>query len=85
MLKLVVEDLEAYYSEARTHRDGIDDFEVLGRWFWEETRAGHMLMLLEAVSLESDDRVLRAIVDMSLMTPRFWSEGPLPGSSASGW
>ena len=30
-------------------------------------------------------RVLRQIVDMSLVTPRFWSEGPLPGTSASGW
>ena len=85
LLKLAVEDLAAYYTEARTHRDGIDDIELLGRWFWEETRAGRLLLCLEAVSLESDDRVLRAIVDMSLITPRFWSEGPLPGTSASGW
>lgn len=84
-LKLVVEDLHAYYSEARTHRDGIDDFELLGQWFWEESKAGLMLLWLEAVSLESEDRVLRQIVDMSLIIPRFWSEGPLPGTSASGW
>ena len=57
----------------------------MGRWFWEETRAGRLLLSLEAVALETDDRVLRALVDMSLITPRFWSEGPLPGSSASGW
>jgi hypothetical protein len=85
MLKLVVEDLAAYYTETRTHRDGIDDIETMGCWFWEETEAGRLLLSLEAVSLESDDRILRAIVDMSLMTPRFWSEGPLPGSSGSGW
>ena len=47
--------------------------------------AGRLLLSLEAVALESDDKVLRAIVDMSLITPRFWSEGPLPGSSGSGW
>ena len=29
--------------------------------------------------------LLRQIVDMSLVTPRFWSEGPLPGTSGSGW
>ena len=32
-LKLAVEDLTAYYTEARTHKDNIDDFEVLGKWF----------------------------------------------------
>ncbi len=85
LLKLVVEDLQAYYSEARTHRDAIDDIELMGQWFWEQTQAGELLLCLEAVALETDDRVLRQIVDMSLMTPRFWSEGPLPGTSASSW
>ena len=84
-LKLVAEDLQAYYTEARTHRDGIDDFELLGKWFWEESKAGLLLLWLEAVALESEDRVLRQVVDMSLITPRFWSEGPLPGTSGSGW
>ena len=84
-LKLVAEDLQAYYTEARTHRDGSDDFERLGKWFWEESKAGLLLLWLEAVALETDDPVLRQVVDLSLITPRFWSEGPLPGSSASGW
>ena len=84
-LKLVVEDLQAYYTEAVTHRDGIDDFEKIGSWFWEKTKAGRLILSLEAVSLESENRVLRQIVDMSLITPRFWSEGPLPGTSGSGW
>lgn len=85
LLKLVVEDLTAFYTEARTYRDKIDDIELLGKWFWEETKAGELILWLEAVSLESEDRVLRQIVDMSLITPRFWSEGPLPGTSASSW
>jgi len=85
LLKLVVEDLAAYYTEARTHKDNIDDIELLGEWFWTETKAGQLILGLEAASLESEDGVLRQIVDMSLITPRFWSEGPLPGTSASGW
>ena len=85
LLKLVVEDLAAYYTEARTHRDGIDDIETLGKWFWEETKAGQLVLWLEAMSLESEDKVLRQIVEMSLITPRFWSDGPLPGTSAAGW
>ena len=58
---------------------------MLGKWFWEETHAGKLLLAIEAVSLESDDQVLRQIASMSLLTPRFWSEGPLPGISGSGW
>ena len=85
LLKLVVEDLEAYYTETRTHRDNIDDLELMGKWFWEETKAGRLLLLLEAVSIASDNKVMLQIVEMSLMAPRFWSEGPLPGTSAAGW
>lgn len=85
LLKLVVEDLAAYYTEARTHRDKIDDIELLGKWFWEETKSGVLLIWLEAVSLESDDKVLAQIVEMSLITPRFWSDGPPPGNSGAGW
>ena len=85
LLKLVVEDLEAYYTETRTHRDGIDDLELMGKWFWEETKAGRLLLSLEAISIVSDNKVMLQIVEMSLMAPRFWSEGPLPGTSAAGW
>jgi len=85
LLKLVVEDLEAYYTETRTHRDGIDDLELMGKWFWEESKAGRLLLLLEAVSVASENKVMLQIVEMSLMAPRFWSEGPLPGTSAAGW
>ena len=84
LLKLVVEDLAAYYTEARTHRDNIDNIELLGKWFWEETKSGLLLLWLEAVSLESDDKVLAQIVEMSLITPRFWSEAA-PGASGAGW
>ena len=84
-LKLVVEDLTAFYTETRMYIDRIDDFELLGKWFWEETKAGRLILAVEAVSLESEDKVLRAIAEMSLLTPRFWSEGPLPGISGSGW
>ena len=79
------EDLEAYYTETRTHRASIDDLELMGEWFWEKTKAGRLLLLLEAVSIASENKVMLQIVEMSLMAPRFWSEGPLPGTSAAGW
>lgn len=77
LLKLVTEDLSAYYTEARTHRDGIDDIELMGQWFWEETKAGKLVLGVEAIALKSEDKVLRQIVDLALITPRFWSDGPL--------
>ncbi len=77
-LKLVVDDLVAYYTEARTHRDSIDDIELTGQWFWDKTKAGQLILSLEAAALGSEDRVLRQVVEMSLVTPRFWSESPLP-------
>ena len=46
---------------------------------WEESKVGKLILALEAVSLESNDKVLRQIVNMSLITPRFWSEGPFQG------
>ena len=74
-LKLALEDLQAFYIEARTHRDGVDDFEALGEWFWEESKAGQLILWLEAVALESGDRVLRQLVDWAMLTPRFWIDG----------
>ena len=85
LLKLVIEDLQAYYTETRTYSESIDDLELIGKWFWEETKAGRLLLLLEAVALVSENKVMLQIVEMSLITPRFWSDGPLPGTSASGW
>ena len=81
----MAEDLEVWCAERLTHRDKIDDLELMGSWFWEETSAGQLLLCLEAVSLVSENKVLRQAVEMSLITPRFWSEGPLPGISGSGW
>ena len=81
----MAEDLEVWCAERLTHHDKIDDLELMGSWFWEETSAGQLLLCLEAVSLESENKVLRQAVEMSLIMPRFWSEGPLPGISGSGW
>jgi len=79
LLKLVAEDLTATSTETQTHRDAADNFEITGEWFWRETRAGHLLLALEAVCLESDDRVLQQMIELAMLTPRFWFDGPLPG------
>ena len=73
-LKLVVEDLQACYTESRTHRDHIDSIELNGDWFWMQTKAGQLLLWLEAVSIDSEDKTLRQLIDLALLTPRFWAE-----------
>ena len=74
LLKLVIEDLQAYYTETWTHREGIDDFEALGQRFWEETKAGQLILWLETTARQSDDQVLRQLVELWLLTPRYWAE-----------
>ena len=78
LLKLVIEDLQAIYTETWTYRDGIDDFEVLGHRFWHETKAAELILWLEAAAQQSDDKVLRQLVDLWLLTPRYWSDEPSP-------
>ena len=73
MLKLACEDLTAYYTEAASGARGTLEFEELGRWFWSETRAAQAILALEAVSDESDDPILRQLIEMFLIVPRFWA------------
>lgn len=75
-LKLVLDDLQAFYVEARTHRDSVDDIEAMGRWFWEESKAGQLILWLEAVAAASEDRVMSQLVDWAAFTPRFWIDRP---------
>jgi hypothetical protein len=75
-LKLVLDDLQACYVEARTHRDRVDDIEAMGRWFWEDSKAGQLILWLEAVAAASEDRVLSQLVDWAAFTPRLWVDRP---------
>jgi len=73
VLKLACEDLTAYYTEAASGARGILAFEELGHWFWSETHAAQAILALEALSDESDDPVLRQLIDHFLIVPRFWA------------
>jgi hypothetical protein len=82
LLKLAVEDLWAYFAESISHQRGITEFEELGAAFWENTKAARLVLAVEAAAYASDDKALRQLVDMLLITPRFWSDG---GSAGKGW
>jgi len=73
VLKLACEDLTAYYTEAAGGARGILGLEELGHWFWSETHAAQAILALETLSDESDDPVLRQLIDHFLIVPRFWA------------
>ena len=81
LLKLVVEDLWAYFAESISHQRDSTEFEELGAAFWENTKAAQLVLAVEAAAYATDDKVLRQLVDMLLITPRFWSDG---GSTGEG-
>ena len=85
LFKLAVEDLWAYFTESISHAEGVTEFEDLGAAFWENTRAARLILAVEAAALTTDDKVLRQLVDLLLITPRFWSDGELPGTTGQGW
>ena len=50
-----------------------------------ETVKSYLSLIPPVHKILNFPEVLRQIASMSLLTPRFWSEGPLPGISGSGW
>jgi hypothetical protein len=68
-LKLAVDDLKAYYSEAVTAQPGevLPGSDVLSHWFWRETIAGKVLLTVKDVCAKSEDKVLRLVGNLLLV------------------
>ena len=58
-LRLVVDDLKAFYNEAMLAQPGASPNDALVRWFWDETAAGSILLELKDRCLASDDEELK--------------------------
>jgi hypothetical protein len=58
-LKLVCEDLRAYYFEAAAARPGGAHWQEIQRWFWRDTAAGQAFHALQQVCLASGDEAVR--------------------------
>ena len=70
-LKVAMEDLKAFYTEAAGAQPGrraATSGEVAD-WLWGETTAGRMLLALKPVCLASRDKVVQAVA-MHAMVPR---------------
>jgi hypothetical protein len=62
-IKFAAEDLKAYYIEAITSQPGQEhaSSQTLQDWFWDETKAGEVLLELKKVCETSQDKMLNMI------------------------
>ena len=61
VLRLAVEDLKAFYTEAMMAQPGSTPNDALVRWFWDDTAAGRILVDLQQICLDSNDEALQLL------------------------
>ncbi|MGH8619466.1 MAG: hypothetical protein ACREUW_17390 [Burkholderiales bacterium] len=66
-LKLVTEDLRAYYFEAAGAQPGAPRAADLARWFWHDTAAGRLFVELQKAGKASSDESVRQFVTRTLI------------------
>ncbi|MGZ9014093.1 MAG: hypothetical protein ACXW2L_17745 [Burkholderiales bacterium] len=67
MLKLLIEDLRAYYYEAAAARPGSPDASAIERWFWTDTAGGRMFLELHERCAASEDPTLKRLCATSIV------------------
>ena len=66
-LKIVCDDVRAYYYEAAAARPGNPDAEAILHWFWHDTAAGRAFLALQKICLASGDKSLQVLGGNSLV------------------
>ena len=66
-MKLACDDIKAFYFEAAVAQPGSSSSLILENWFWGETTAGKILLDLKAVCLDSDDLIMKALGNFTLV------------------
>ncbi|MBI4190080.1 MAG: hypothetical protein HY525_06020 [Betaproteobacteria bacterium] len=66
-LKLVCEDIRAYYFEAAAAQPGALSATAIQHWFWHDTAAGRAFLALHKTCLASTDESLRLFGSKSLV------------------
>lgn len=69
LLKLVLEDLKAFYLEAAMAQPGRAGSQAVADWFWGETAAGEIMLALRGLLAEHADRDV-AFVSQRLLVPQ---------------
>jgi hypothetical protein len=71
-VKFAVEDLKAYYIEGITAQPGQEraSGQVLQDWFWDETKAGEVLLEVKRVCEASPDKLMNSIGHHFVVPPK---------------
>ena len=68
-LKIVCDDIRAYYYEAAAAQPGIPDAQAVLHWFWHDTAAGRVFLALQKSCLASSDASLK-LLGGNFLVPR---------------
>ena len=60
-LKIVCDDIRAYYYEAAAAKPGNPDAAAVLHWFWHDTAAGRAFLALQEICVASDDKSLQVL------------------------
>jgi hypothetical protein len=66
-VKLVCDDLRAYYYEAAAAQPGNPDAQAVLHWFWHDTAAGRAFLALQKICNDSRDASLQVVGGNSLV------------------
>jgi len=66
-LKLICEDIRAYYYEAAAAQPGTPDAAGIQYWFWHDTAAGRAFLALHKACLDNPDKSLQQLCATSLV------------------
>ena len=69
ILNFATDDLKAFYYESITAQPGQESpsGKVLEDWFWGETKAGRMLLMLKEACRNSDDPMMKAVARIMIV------------------
>jgi hypothetical protein len=74
-LKIVCDDIRAYYYEAAAAQPGNPDAQAVLHWFWHDTAAGRAFLALQKICVASSDKSLQVLGGNSLV-PRAIMHAP---------
>ena len=66
-LKIVCDDLRAYYYESAAAQPGNPDAQAILQWFWRDTAAGRAFLALQKICVASSDDSLQVLGGNSLV------------------
>ena len=66
-LKVLIEDVRAFYYEAASARPGTPDGERVQHWFWFDTAGGRLMLKVDQVCAAHEDKSLKRLAATSIV------------------